>query len=68
MLSSWIVGWGDDFYLYLIIDSRLRVYQNSKVLAVKKILDLSPSEARMICGKFIKKKNVTKAPFILPWI
>ena len=49
-------------FLYLKIDSKLSVYQNSKILAVKKILDLSPSEARMICGKFIKKKNVTKSP------
>ena len=47
---------------YLKINSKLSVYQKSKVLAVKKILDLSPSEARMICGKFIKKKNVTKSP------
>ena len=67
LLSSQIVGWGNVFF-YLKIDSKLRVYQNSKVLAIKKILDLSPSEARMICGKFIKKKNVTKSPIILPWI
>ena len=54
-MSSQIVGWGNDFFC-LKVSSKLSVYQNSKILAIKKILDLPLSEVRLICGKFIKKE------------